>query len=66
MPKLKVAKIEICQNCQNYKLTKLKVAKNESCQNWKLSKLKVAKICQNSKLPKANFVSFQNCKLLSF
>ena len=59
LPKLKVAKIGICQNWKwfqyfllkviifdelNWKLPKLKVAKIESCQNWKLSKLKVVKI----------------------
>ena len=37
---------------------------------WKLSKLRVAKITkiakiENCKLPKANFVSCQSCKLLS-
>ena len=40
------------ENCQNWKLPKLKVAKIENCQNWKLPKLKITKIvsCQNLKL----------------
>ena len=57
------------KNCQKWKLPKLKVAYIENWQNWKvkLPKLKIAKTesFQNSKLPEANFVSCQNCKLLS-
>ena len=67
MPKLKIAKIESCQNwkCQNWKLLKLKKIKNgkllswwideiqnwQSCQHWKLPKLKIVENCLVVKLP---------------
>ena len=62
MPKLKITKIESCQNwsCQNWKLPKLKIAKIakiKNCQNWKL--LKIGN-CQCSKL-----TNCQNWKLTS-
>ena len=54
--RLKVAKIE---DCQNLKMPKFKVAKIENCQNWKLSKLKIVKIesCRNWRLPKLKIVA---------
>ena len=80
MPKLKVAKIE---SCQNSKSPKFKVAKFESYQNWKLPKLKITNFescqswnwltlsthnikIQNSPDPVAHFVKAKNVYLRIF
>ena len=59
MPKLKISKIEGCQNWdhQNWMLPKLKDAKNE---NWKIDKIDKIENCQNWKL-----LSCWNAKLLN-
>ena len=60
---MKGAKIE---NCQNWKLTKLKVGKIESCQNWKRFQYFLLKVSifdeLNWKLPKLKVGKIESCQ----
>ena len=54
--KLKMAKIE---SCQNWKLAKLKIAIIENCQNWKLPNQKLLS-CEIAKMKVSKVAKIEN------